>query len=256
MGRISIGFVAVLAGCLLGLMSSSVTLADSSSKTDASHGATAAPVQILPNPGNLTGYRGQNVTLTFTVTGVTDGAVWGTGVYTDDSQLAAAAVHAGVVAPGETANLTVQVLPGQASYQGSASHGVVSADYGAWEGSYKFLDKPKVASADEVYPDPGNLKAYSAQLGQSFHFQVTGATDGSVWGDGVYTDDSQLASAAVHAGVIKPGKTGVVIVKILPGQDSYGGATRNGVESSTYGSWNASYQFVDASGKAIKPSGK
>jgi hypothetical protein len=250
----SIGVIAALAGCLFGLMSSGLALAESSSKTDASHGGTAAPAQVLPDPGDLTGYRGQSVTLVFTVTGTTEGSVWGTGIYTDDSRLAAAAVHAGVVSPGETANLTVEVLPGQASYQGAASHGVVSADYGGWDGSYKFLDKPKAADANEVLPDPGNLKAYSAQLGQSFHFEVTGATGGSVWGDGVYTDDSQLASAAVHAGVIKAGKTGVVIVKILPGQDSYGGATRNGVESSTYGSWNASYQFVDASGKAIKPS--
>ena len=53
----------------------------------------------------------------FTVTGAIDGSVWGTGTYTDDSALAAAAVHAGVVAPGESANLTVEVLPGQASYK-------------------------------------------------------------------------------------------------------------------------------------------
>ena len=256
MGRISRGFVALLAGGLLGLMSSALVLADAGTKTDASHGATSAPLKALPDPGNLTGYRGQDVTLIFTVTGAIDGSVWGTGTYTDDSALAAAAVHAGVVAPGETANLTVEVLPGQASYKGSANHGVASADYGAWEGSFKFLDKPKPDDPNEVLPDPGNLKPYSAQLSQSFHFEVTGTTDGSVWGDGVYTDDSQLASAAVHAGLVKAGQSGVVIVKILPGQDSYGGATRNGVASSTYGSWNASYQFVDAAGKAIKPAGK
>jgi hypothetical protein len=248
--------VAAFVGAVLGLMSVNLALADSSAKTDASHGGTSTPVKALPDPGNLTGYRGQDVTLMFTVTGTTDGSVWGTGTYTDDSALAAAAVHAGVVAPGETANLTVEVLPGQASYKGSANHGVASADYGAWEGSFKFLDKPKPDDPNQVLPDPGNLKPYSAQLGQSFHFQVTGTTDGSVWGDGVYTDDSQLASAAVHAGVIKAGQTSVVIVKILPGQNSYGGATRNGVASSTYGSWNASYQFVDAAGKAIKPAGK
>ena len=256
MGRISRGFVALLAGGLLGLMSSTLVLADAGTKTDASHGVTAAPMKALPDPGNLTGYRGQDVTLMFTVTGATDGSVWRTGTYTDDSELAAAAVHAGVVAPGETANLTVEVLPGQASYKGSANHGVASVDYGAWEGSFKFLDKPKPDNPNEVLPDPGNLKPYSAQLGRSFHFQVTGTTDGSVWGDGVYTDDSQLASAAVHAGLVKAGQSGVVIVKILPGRDGYGGANRNGVASSTYGSWNASYQFVDAAGMAIKPAGK
>ena len=31
--------------------------------------------------------------------------------------------------------------------------------------------------------------------------------DEPVWGDGVYTDDSSIGGAAVHAGLLQPGQT-------------------------------------------------
>ena len=52
-----------------------------------------------------------------------------------------------------------------------------------------------------------------------------------MWGTDVYTSDSTLATAAVHAGVLQPGQTGVVKVTILPGQAAYQGSTRNSVRS-------------------------
>jgi len=85
-----------------------------------------------------------------------------------------------------------------------------------------------------VRPDPGNLLAFRSQTGKSFLFRVEGTTAGAVWGTGVYTDDSSLAAAAVHAGVLRPGQKGVVRVTILPGQPSYEGSLKNGV---TTGSW-------------------
>ncbi len=65
------------------------------------------------------------------------------------------------------------------------------------------LDAPNpiVASGD-----PGNLTAYRDRVGQTFYFDVTGATAGTVWGNVIYTDDSALAAAAVHAGVLAPGQ--------------------------------------------------
>jgi hypothetical protein len=50
-----------------------------------------------------------------------------------------------------------------------------------------------------IAPDPGNLEGLRDLVGKSFRFQVKGAVDGSVWGAGVYTTDSALATAAVHA---------------------------------------------------------
>lgn len=74
-----------------------------------------------------------------TVVGQLDGDVWGTGIYTSDSNIHAAAVHAGVVAVGQSRTIQIQRLSGQASYQGSPLNGVISKDYGKWGHSFCFL---------------------------------------------------------------------------------------------------------------------
>lgn len=66
----------------------------------------------------------------------------------------------------------------------------------------------------------------------------------TVWGTEVYTDDSSICTAAVHAGLISFADGGVVTVEIRPGQASYVASTRNGVESLAYGAWAGSYVFV------------
>jgi hypothetical protein len=94
-------------------------------------------------------------------------------------------------------------------------------------------------------PDPGNLKAYEAQHGKVFAFTVTGAAGGgSLWGTGIYTTDSRLAMAAVHMGVLKPGETGVVRVKMHGAQGSFTGSTQNGVTSSGYGGYPGAYEVL------------
>ena len=66
---------------------------------------------------------------------------------------------------------------------------------------------PAAAPAMTPEQDPGNLASYRDKVGQTFLFTVTGTTNGTVYGDGIYTDDSELASAAVHAGILSPGET-------------------------------------------------
>jgi LCCL domain len=65
----------------------------------------------------------------------------------------------------------------------------------------------------------------------------------SVWGTDTYTDDSRICSAAIHAGKITQAGGGLVTIEIAPGQASYLGSSRNGVISSSYGSWVGSYFF-------------
>src|SRR5579884_516361 len=63
-----------------------------------------------------------------------------------------------------------------------------------------------LAEADDIdiskaIPDPGNLVNYQNQTKKTFVFKVTGrATGGFVWGTDLYTTDSTLAMAVVHAG--------------------------------------------------------
>jgi hypothetical protein len=93
-------------------------------------------------------------------------------------------------------------------------------------------------------PDPGSLTGYAGKFGTKLAFTVTGRVDGSLWGTAVYTLDSTLATAAVHAGVLKAGETGVVKVEILVPPPNFAGTSQNGVTSAP---WNAypdgAYQF-------------
>ena len=219
-------------------------------------GGTSAPGGAMtpsaPDaPGDMTGYRAQvGETLSFTVTGASSGSVWGSGVYTDDSSVARAAVHAGVVQVGETAVVDVTVLPGQQTYQGSSANGVESSNYGSWSGSFSFGGVPAEPEAPMA---PANLTGLRSQVGETLSFTVTGAASGSVWGSGVYTDDSSVARAAVHAGVLQVGETGVVQINILPGQQAYQGSSAHDVQSANYGTWSGSFSFVTAPSAAPMP---
>jgi hypothetical protein len=66
----------------------------------------------------------------------------------------------------------------------------------------------------------------------------------SVWGTGVYTDDSSICRAAIHAGLISVDRGGTVTVIARPGRSSYQGSTANGVTTSNYGSWSRSFEFL------------
>jgi LCCL domain len=102
--------------------------------------------------------------------------------------------------------------------------------------------EPEQEASRDVMPDPGNLKALEGQAGRTFSFRVTGAVNGSLWGTDLYTTDSTLAMAAVHAGVVQPGQTRVVKATILGPQQAFQGSTRNGVASSGYGAYPGSYR--------------
>lgn len=212
--------------------------------------ASGAPARPQPDPGTMFSFANAvGQTMQFAVVGSTAGTIWGDGVYTSDSVLATAAVHAGLLQPGESGVVTVEVIAGPEAYEGIERNGVVSRSYASWDVAYRFAGVTAVDSGI-VLPDPGDLSLYRGQTGKVLTFEVTGDAAGSVWGDGVYTDDSRLAAVAVHAGLLQPGETGLVRVEILPGEDSYEGATRNGVDSGTYATWPGSFRVLPLSLKA------
>ncbi len=98
------------------------------------------------------------------------------------------------------------------------------------------------ASKLELREDPGNLSAFVQAIGKTYYFEVTGSTTGgSVWGSEVYTYDSRLAVAAVHSGALKEGETGIVEVTLLQSPAPHTGSTANGVTTSSWGVYSASY---------------
>ena len=95
--------------------------------------------------------------------------------------------------------------------------------------------------------NPGTAEAWRGQNGTTYAINVTGRASGSgsgsIWGTDTYTDDSTIATAAVHAGVLTHGETGVVLLTVQPGQSSYSSTRRNGVTSQAWGWWNGSYRL-------------
>jgi hypothetical protein len=89
---------------------------------------------------------------------------------------------------------------------------------------------------------PARIQDLCDTPGTTFYFRVTGVSDGSAWGTDVYTGDSSLALAAVHAGAVKPGETAVVRVTVVPPLNQYQGSARNGVTTHDYGRYGTAYR--------------
>ncbi|GDY22711.1 hypothetical protein LBMAG56_40580 [Verrucomicrobiota bacterium] len=101
----------------------------------------------------------------------------------------------------------------------------------------------QVAQVTVGLPDPGTLASFNSTVTSgTYLFRVFGSSFGSIWGTDVYTDDSRLATAALHAGAVTLFQDAVVEVTVLPGLNSYVGSTRSGVTSSSFGPHNRSYR--------------
>lgn len=66
---------------------------------------------------------------------------------------------------------------------------------------------------------------------------VVGSTTGQVWGNNPYTEDSDMATAAVHAGLLQPGQTGILQRYDADFYSSYSGSVRNSVRSLSFSSF-------------------
>ncbi|MCL2098849.1 MAG: stalk domain-containing protein, partial [Oscillospiraceae bacterium] len=117
---------------------------------------------------------------------------------------------------------------------------------------------PVTDPEDDPTPAPpgnytGNATSLRGNNNSLYSFNIVGATSGSVWGTDIYTDDSNIARAAVHAGVVTVGQSALVTIRILPGRSSYQGTSRNGVTSTNYASWPGSYEFVTGNAAPMPP---
>ncbi|HEY8212445.1 MAG TPA: LCCL domain-containing protein [Myxococcaceae bacterium] len=95
-----------------------------------------------------------------------------------------------------------------------------------WVDSLSFVQSNAVAGEQYDYSCPGG-----------------GMTGAPVWGSDVYTDDSAICPAAVHAGKINTYYGGTAAIEVLSGQPSYTGSARNGVSSLDHGLWTRSFRF-------------
>jgi hypothetical protein len=181
------------------------------------------------------------------------GTVWGSEVYTDDSAVCPALVHAGVL-PDSGGVASITFVRGLLAYVGSERNGVRSASYGKWRRSFYGQalgsDGKPVTTPPEL-PAEGTARIDCSHRGAV----VDGATGASLtflcpagcaqqhyglWGSGPYTSDSNLCAAATHAGIL-PAEGGRAIVTLTEGQPSYAASTKNGVVAHKYGKYGRSF---------------
>lgn len=117
---------------------------ETTSTTAAGGGTTISLPEESAWSLNAVEFRGRNgFRVTVDCPPDTSGAtytVWGTGTYTDDSSICMAGVHAGKITAAAGGSVTIEIRPGQESYEGSEANGVTSFPYGPWDGSFVFAD--------------------------------------------------------------------------------------------------------------------
>ncbi|MFQ5458764.1 MAG: LCCL domain-containing protein, partial [Myxococcota bacterium] len=187
------------------------------------------------------------------------GSLWGTGYYTSDSKICKAAIHAGLLGP-EGGMVGVILEKGRPAYRGSTHNQISSSDYGKYGGSFRLAPVAGGAPAPVAAAAPASPAAPTGEViepGCSFTAaQIDGAVGskhrvscpegcasvGTLWGTDVYTADSQICKAAIHAGLLGP-EGGMVGVVLVEGRPAYRGSTRNQISSSDYGQYGKSFRL-------------
>jgi hypothetical protein len=101
--------------------------------------------------------------------------------------------------------------------------------------------------AAQAYACPHNLVALRGTTAPLVCICPQTISFTTVWGEPTsYTDDSDICTAAVHAGIVTAGAGGRITVTPREGQAAYQGSTANGVTTLPYGSWGGSYTITEA----------
>ena len=178
--------------------------------------------------------------------------VWGTDLYTDDSSVCTAAVHAGKITYELGGAAVFEPRPGADAYEGTNRNGVSTQDYEEFDGSFVIKSGSQGVGRSGGQAVGMGLSQWSedaqhlrSMKGKRFAYWCTGPVkNSSVWGTDVYSDDSSVCQAAIHAGAITKTRFGVVVIEIRRGQSSYRGSTRYGVTSKAFGSWRGSFAVI------------
>jgi hypothetical protein len=213
--------------------------------------ANATPSACTRTARDIQGADGTSWLLRCPACAADVGRLWGTDVYTDDSSVCAAAVHAGTITRAGGVVL-VTMTSGQPTYAASERNGIRSVDYGAWGRSF-FVQavaadgRPTTAAA--TLPPAGTVRASCTTRGDMIPDATrvvcpAGCATGRLWGTDDYTSDSAVCLAAVHSGLATVERGGEVRLARLGKLEAYLGTTRNGVVSSDFGSWDLSFTLA------------
>jgi thiol-disulfide isomerase/thioredoxin len=180
--------------------------------------------------------------VTIEVTGRAEGGVWGDFVYTLDSDPGAAAVHAGVLRVGETKLVKILAIPAPGAFVAAARNGIQSRAWGAFPAAFvmQATESPRRPDRPQVIVRSGGI-IERLEPGESLTIPITGGDRGVVWGTGTYTGDSSLEAAAVHAGALRVGERGhVVVTRVVP-PSRFQASVQHGVRSQSWGAWPTAF---------------
>jgi hypothetical protein len=204
------------------------------------------PTTWEANAMSLNGAVGQTFTLAC-APGGTPHSVWGSDVYTADSSVCTAAVHAGLITLEQGGNVTIELRDARSIYGCSERNGVTTSPYGFYQRSFVFKTPNTdavVRDADEQTPVMWNTSAsmISGDNGKTFKFKCpANGKESTVWGTDIYTIDSSICNASVHAGKLTMESGGSVTIELRPGESAYKGTLRNGIKTTDYGAYGRSF---------------
>ena len=218
----------------------------SSPSVPPSSAGRGTPTTWEVNATLLNGKDRQTLTLACSPGG-TARPVWGSDIYTADSSICTAGVHSGLITYQQGGTVTIELRPGRAIYGCSERNGVTTSPYGSYQHSFVFKTpntEAVVLEAEDQTPVLWNTSAsmISFETGKTFKFKCpSSGKEGAVWGTDIYTLDSSICNAAVHAGKLTMESGGSVTIELRPGESSYNGSTRNGIKSNGYGKYGHSF---------------
>jgi len=179
-------------------------------------------------------------------------SVFGTDVYTSDTPVCAAAMHAGVMSE-RGGEVTVVLEPGRPAYRGTKRNGVASRDWGTYRASYRF-EGPRVVRAEpeaprapvlvdagctfegkEIQGEPSSLHRVSCPSGCK--------AEHGIWGTDTYSGHSRVCLAAIHAGLSSDERGGEFTLILGDKWPAFRGSKRNGVESHDWGEYHVSFRL-------------
>ena len=216
------------------------------SDTPPSSTAKGTPTTWEASATSLGGKDGETFTLQCSPGGAPH-SVWGSDIYTSDSSICTAGVHSGLINYQQGGAVTIEVRPGRTIYGCSERNGVVTSSYGQYGQSFVFKTPdtdPVVRAAEDQTPVMWNTSAgmVSFEVGKTLKFKCpAGGKESAVWGTDVYTLDSSICNAAVHAGKLTSESGGPVTIELRPGESSYKGSTRNGITTNDYAAYGSSF---------------
>ena len=103
-------------------------------------------------------------------------------------------------------------------------------------------DTNETPATDITWDNTPSDLGLASRLNETFLYACSpNGTFKTIWGTDLYTADSSICTAGVHAGRITQKDGGLVRIRIKAGQTEYLGSRRNGVTSESWGNWDSSF---------------